>query len=175
MTADEIAPARTKKSGQPLSYLEDLLDFLKDKEGAFVQVEIKCKNYTDAEVAEMCAIMIEMVKNRIDPAKVIFISFEPRALQKIKALKADQQTCLLSDEASAHVIKTALEMRAEGVSAQLNNLSRTFVRDAHKAGLKVTTWTIKNTEDAQLALALGVDSVASDIPALQLEKKTARP
>ncbi len=175
MTAAELAPVRTKKSGQPLPYLEELFDFLRDKEGAFIQVEIKCGKYTDEELAEMCGIMTEMVKKQIDPAKVIFICFEARALQKIKELNPKQQTCLVSTEVNAGVLKTAQAVHAEYLSVQLNNLYRGFVKDAHKAGLKVTTWTVKNDEDARLAILLGTDYVATDIPAAQLEQKSARP
>jgi glycerophosphoryl diester phosphodiesterase len=175
LTAAEIAPVRTKKSGQPLPYLEELFDFLKDKPDAFVQVEIKCGKYPDADLSEMCGIMTKMVQERIDPAKVVFISFETNALQKIKMLNPKQQTCLVSTEVNAGVIKAAQSLRAEYVSVQLNNLYRAFVKDAHKVRLKVTTWTVKKDEDAQLATLMGVDFVASDIPAAQLEQKSARP
>ncbi|MDD4019101.1 MAG: glycerophosphodiester phosphodiesterase family protein [Kiritimatiellae bacterium] len=58
---------------------------------------------------------------------------------------------------------------------KLNHLYRAFVRDAHKAGLKVTAWTVGQAEDAQLVIALGTDYVTTDIPAAQLEQKSARP
>ena len=57
MTAAELAQIRTKKSGQPLPYLDEVFDFLKDKEGAFIQVEIKCKGYRKADVAAMCRLL----------------------------------------------------------------------------------------------------------------------
>ena len=175
LTAAEIAPARTKKSGQPVPYLEELLDFLKDKEGVSLQVEIKCGKYTDADLNEMCGIMTKQVADRIDPAKVVFICFETNALRKIKMLNPKQQTCLVSSEVNAGVIKTAKEIGAESLSVQLNNLYRAFVKDAHKAGLKLTTWTVKNDDDAQLAILMGTDYVTTDIPAKQLEQKSARP
>ena len=175
LTAADIAPARTKKSGQPLPYLEEIFDFLTDKQGAFIQVEIKCKGYTDADISEMCGTMMGMVKRQIDPAKVIFISGEARALKKIKELEPKQQTCLVSSKVDTKVVATAKEIKAEFVSVQIDNVSRAFIRDAHKSGLKVTVWTVKNAEDAQLAIALGVDLVATDIPAAQLVQKTAKP
>lgn len=175
LTAQELAPVRTKKAGEPLPYLEDVLDFLKDKEGAFVQVEIKCGKYAEGALADMCAIMVKTVRERIDPGKVTFICFEARALQKIKALDTELQTCLVSSDVTADVIKTAKEIGAESLSVALGNLSRNFVKEAHKAGLKLTTWTLKSEADAQLAILMGTDYVTTDIPAAQLAQKTARP
>lgn len=175
MTAAELAPVRTKKSGEPLPYLEEVFDFLKDKEGTSLQIEIKCGKYADDDLTEMCGIMTKQVAERIEPSKVVFICFETNALQKIKMLNPKQQTCLVSSEVNAGVIRTAKEIGAEYLSVQLNNLYRSFVKDAHKAGLKLTTWTIKNDEDALLAILMGTDYVTTDVPALQIEKKTAKP
>jgi glycerophosphoryl diester phosphodiesterase len=175
MTSQEIASARTKKSGQPVPYLEQLFDFLRDKEGVSLQVEIKGGKYSDADLTEMCGIMTKMVQERIDPAKVVFICFETNALQKIKLLNPRQQTCLVASAVGPELIKAAKEVGAEYLSVQINNLYRAFVKDAHKAGLKVTTWTVKKPDDAQLAILLGTDYVTTDIPAAQLEQKTARP
>lgn len=175
LTAAELAQVRTKKSGQPLPYLEEVFDFLKDKEGAFIQVEIKCKGYSRSNVREMCRLLAAMAKERIDPAKVIFISFEPGPLKKIKALNPSQQTCLVSDKVDADLIKAAKKIKAESLSVQLNNLCRSFVKDAHQAGLKLTAWTVQSEADAQLAMLMGTDYVTTDIPAAQLERKSARP
>lgn len=175
MTAAELAQIRTKKSGQPLPYLDEVFDFLKDKEGAFIQVEIKCKGYRKADVAAMCRLLTALVKERIDPAKVIFICFEPGALKTLKELSPGQQTCLVSDKVNADLIKAAKNIGAEFLSVQLNNLYRAFVKDAHQAGLKLTTWTVQSEADAQLAILMGADYVTTDIPAAQLEQKSARP
>jgi len=175
LTSAELARIRTRKSNQPLPYLEEVFDFLKDKEGAFVQVEIKSGKYSEADLAEMCGLLLGMVKRQIDPAKVIFISFDKRALRKIKELEPKQQTCLVTSEANPHVIQTAQAVGAGQLSVELNHLYRAFVRDAHKAGLKVTAWTVGQAEDAQLAIAMGTDYVATDIPAAQLDQKSARP
>lgn len=175
MTAEELAPVRTRKSGEPLPYLEQVFDFLKDKEGALLQVEIKCKAYSEADVAEMCAIMTRQVSERIDPSKVVFICFETNALHAIKALNPKQQTCLVSGKVAPELIKSAQAVGAETLSVQLDSLYRAFVKDAHKAGLKLTTWTVKKPEDARLAILLGTDYVTTDIPAAQLEQQTARP
>lgn len=175
LTAAELAPVRTKKSGQPLPYLEEVFDFLKDKEGAFVQVEVKCKDYGEADTAELCRIMSKQVSERIDPAKVVFICFETNALQTLKALNPKQPTCLVSSTVSPELIKTAKSIGAEYLSVQLNNLYRAFVKDAHQAGLKLTTWTVKNAEDARLAILMGTDYVTTDIPVAQIRQKSARP
>ncbi len=175
LTTDELAKIRTRKTGQPLPYLEEIFDFLKNKEDAFIQVEIKCDKYNDADLTKMCRILLMMVKKQIDPAKVIFISFDERALKKIKKLSPAQQTCLVASEVHPRLLAKARAVGADYLSVQLDNLDRDFIRDAHKAGLKVTAWTITNEADAQLAIALGTDFVTTDIPAAQLERKNARP
>jgi glycerophosphoryl diester phosphodiesterase len=173
--AAELVPLRTKKTGQPLPFLDDLLDFVRSKPDAFIQVEIKCGKYSDADIATLCDASTKLVAERGVEKQVVFISFEPRAIKKIKELNPRQATCLVSDTSTADVIKAARALHAEYLSVQLGNLSRNFVRDAHKAGLKVTTWTISTPQDAQLAILLGTDYVTTDVPAQQLEQKTARP
>jgi len=174
-TAVDLAPVRTKKTGQPLTYLEELLDFIKSKPDAFVQVEIKCGKYPESDLAEMCSIMTKQVAEKDVSKQVVFICFEPRAIKKIKELNPKQATCLVSADVGPKVIETAKAVGAEYLSVQINKLYRAFVQDAHKEGLKVTAWTVQNAADAQLAIALGTDCVTTDIPAAQLEQKTARP
>jgi len=174
LTAAEIASVRTKKTGQPLSFLEELLDFIQSKPDAFIHVELK-SGRSDAEVAALCETAMKAVADRNLTARTVFISFDVRALKKIKALDPKQQTCLILGEVNANAIRIAREIRAEYLSAHLGNLYRNFVHEAHKAGLKVTTWTISSSADAQLAILMGTDYVTTDLPAQQLERKTARP
>lgn len=175
MSAAELAQVRTKKSGQPLPALEDVLDFIKSAPGAFIQVELKCGKYSEPDRTALCEGAVKMVADRDLADRVVFICFEPQALEKVKELGPRQATCLVADKVGPQLIKTAREIGAEYLSVQLNNLYRSFVHDAHAAGLKVTTWTVGNEGDARLAIAMGTDYVTTDIPAAQLEQKSARP
>jgi len=175
LTSGEIAPVRTRTSGQPLPYLEEVLDFLKGAPDSFIQIELKCGKYREADRTALCEGAVKMVADRGLADRVVFICFEPKALKKVKELSPRQATCLVSDKVGPQLIKTARAVGAEYLSVQLNNLYRLFVKDAHKAGLKVTAWTVGSEEDARLAIAMGTDYVTTDIPAAQLEQKTARP
>jgi len=175
MTAAEIAPVRTRKSGQPLPALEEVLDFIKGAPGAFIQIELKCGKYPEPDRSALCEGAVKRVADRDLADRVVFICFEPQALKKVKELNPRQATCLVSDKVGPQLIKTAREIGAEYLSVQLNNLYRSFVQDAHAAGLKVTAWTVGSEGDARLAIALGTDYVTTDIPAAQLEQRSARP
>jgi glycerophosphoryl diester phosphodiesterase len=171
LTASEMAGVKSKKSGEPLPYLENLLKFLKERKNAFIQIEFKSEGYSEDAVAELARISLEMVRKSVNPKQVVFISFDIRPLKVIKALDSGHETCLLSNTANLALIQRALAIKAEWVSVNLNHVSRAFVRDAHKAGLKVAIWTIQNEVDARLAAALEPDCVVSDIPVAQLKQK----
>jgi glycerophosphoryl diester phosphodiesterase len=175
LTASEMAGVKSKKSGDSLPYLEDLLAFLKERKDAFVQIEFKSEGYSEEMVAEIARISLEMVKKSANPKQIVFISFDARPLKVIKALDAACETCLLSNTANAPLIQRALTIKAEWVSVNLNHVTRAFVRDAHKAGLKVAIWTVQNEADARLVMALGPECVVSDVPVAQLGQKTGCP
>lgn len=172
-TAAGLAAVRTKKTGQPLPFLEDILDFLNAKPGTFLQIEIKSDGYPDADVARLCRTACDLVRARIDPAQVLFISFDPRALRHVSGLMPGHPTCYVSERADAETIRTARELGARQVSIRLDNISRAFANAVHDAGLQLTCWIVRNQADAWLAIVLGVDFVATDIPRAQLTQGTA--
>ncbi len=84
LTAAGITSVRTKKTGQPLPFLEDLLDFIKSKPDAFIHIELK-SGRSDAEVAALCESAMKTVADRNLTERVVFISFDTRALKKRQA------------------------------------------------------------------------------------------
>ena len=172
----ELADVKIKKNGEALPYLEDVIEFLKTYTNTRVHVEIKSERDRPDRPEEIAKIAFAMFKeNKIDSDRIIFVSFDHRPLKAIKALDPSWKVCIMKDVGDAQLLKDAKEIGAEWLSLNIDFATRAFIREAHQAGLKTTVWTVHNDMDAQLVMALGSDSVNTDIPAAQLEKKTARP
>ena len=175
-SSTDLASVTMKKNGEALPYLEDVVTFLKTRPDAYIQVEIKSEKDRPDAPEEIARLALEIFKKGgIGQEQIIFISFDQRPLKTIKSLDTAWRTCVVKGVADAQLIADAKAIGAEWLSVNIDHVTRAFIRDAHKAGLKTTVWTVQNDADARLVMALGSDCVTTDIPTAQLEQKTARP
>jgi glycerophosphoryl diester phosphodiesterase len=172
----ELAGVKMKQNGEALPYLEDVVAFLRERPDAYVQVEIKSeKDKPDAPV-ECARLALDILKKSgIKREQIIFISFDQNPLKELKKLDPSWRTCIVKTVADKQLIADAQAIGAEWLSVNIDNVTRAFIRDARKAGIKTTVWTVRDDADARLVMALGSDCATTDIPAAQLGQKTARP
>lgn len=110
---------------------------------------------------------------------VLIISFNPRSIAASKRLAPTLPTGFLStravdpDTALDHVLDAGHEFVFPGYRALLP-VGPAFVERAHRAGVRVGTWTVDDRETFSRLLDWGVDAVATNDPAMGLEVRTAR-
>ncbi|NPV40862.1 MAG: glycerophosphodiester phosphodiesterase [Anaerolineae bacterium] len=153
--------------GEGIPTLEAVLDEFKGK----MLINVELKNYStpfDAlpkRVAELARKM-----NNLD--SLIFSSFQPLNLLRIKKLLPAAKTALLVDEG------IAWRMLASPVLARLSPqyihphksyITEKYLKDEHKRGRRVNTWTVNEIAEAELFFNWGIDGLITDDPKAMLE------
>jgi glycerophosphoryl diester phosphodiesterase len=169
LDAETAKGITTKKQGEPLLFLDTLLDFLADKPGLYVEFEMKTSNkalYPDDRIEEYVREVHSHIAAR-KPAEStwVFTSFDPRPLKAIRKIDPEAEIMFIKggplDES---VISAATEIGAHRVACKMEGTTRLAVKDAQKRGFIVTGWPGHDLNDYFLGLGLGVDAICSDVP-----------
>jgi glycerophosphoryl diester phosphodiesterase len=159
----------TKKQGEPLLFLDALLDFLADKPGLYVEFEMKTSNknlYPDERIeAYVREVHSHVTARKPAGSTWVFTSFDPRPLKAIRKIDPQAEIMFIKggplDES---VIKAASDIGARRVACKMEGTTRIAVKDAQKRGFTVTGWPGHDLNDYFLGLGLGVDAICSDVP-----------
>lgn len=167
-TAAELRSIKTKK-GQSFLFLDELLDYLADKPGIYLELELKTSNkklYPDARAEEMARKIHSVAQSRQpEGSYYIITSFDERPLKAIKAVDADADLLLITGgPCSPEIIKRAQALGIKRIGCRMEGTTRAAVREAQKAGLRVNGWPGHTLQDYHLAVGLGVDGICTDIP-----------
>ncbi len=168
-TAGELRGAKTKKSGQSLLQLNELLEYFDDKPGVYLEFEMKTSNkelYPDARLDEYCRKLYDTIRARQPTgSSYVLTSFDERPLKFVKAMDPNADLLLItSGPCNAEIIQRAKQLGVKRIGVQIEGTSRKSVREAQKAGLRVSCWPGHNLQDYFLAVGLGVDAMCSDVP-----------
>lgn len=179
LTRAELESVKTKKIGEPLLYLSDLLDYFADKPGIYLELEMKTSNkalYPDERIAEYCQKLHAMgTAKQPEGSLYLFTSFDKRPLREIRKIDAKATTLYINGKAcSQEFVDEAKELGATYIGCSLDKTSRFAVREAQKAGIKVSGWPGKSLEDYQLAILLGMDVHCTDFPMAVLDLKASK-
>jgi len=178
MTAAEVKAIRLKKSGEPLPFAQDLMDCFKDKPDIFIELEMKTSNaklYTPARLEVYCRLLHDAAKATMPSNTYCFTSFDKRVLKTMKRLYPDAPTGLIVGGAmDEKQIALAKALKVRQIGPVMDKTTRKAVRDAHKAGFKLTGWPTVNEADYALGVAMGYDYLTTDIP-VRLFKGIAKP
>ena len=176
LTAEELKPIKTKKIGEPVLFLEDLLDYFADKPGIYLELEMKTSNkslYPDQRIAEYCQKLHQMATAKQPQGSLyLFTSFDKRPLREIHKIDPKATTLYINGKAcSQEFVDEAKELGATFIGCSLDKSSRFAVREAQKAGIKVSGWPGKSLEDYRLAILLGMDVHCTDFPMAVIDFK----
>jgi len=167
--AQELRQIKTKKTGQPLLFLDTLLDYFSDKPGLYLELEMKTGNkalYPDERLEEYCQRVYDAtIIKRPKESTYVFTSFDTRPLKILKQRYPDADLLLTSsDPCNEQMIIRALKLGIQRVGCTMDGTSRAAVKAAQAAGLKVTGWPGHTLEDYLLGVGLGLDAICTDIP-----------
>lgn len=167
-TAEELRALTTKKGGK-LAFLPELLDWLKDKEGLYVEFEMKTKPvdlYPEARLHEYCDMLYSMVMaNKPADAEYIFTSSDYRGLRYLQQKYPGVQLLMITSQPlNEHTIRMAKALGINRIGATMGHTTRDAVKKAHKAGLIVSLWPGHSTSDFVRGAYLGADFLCTDVP-----------
>lgn len=97
---------------------------------------------------------------------VVVSSFDPFMLAGIAALAPRIELALLLEPRHRRVAPAAGWLRARAMHPDKRLVSASSVRRWHQRGLYVVPWTVNDVDEAHRLLALGVEGIITDDPAL---------
>jgi glycerophosphoryl diester phosphodiesterase len=168
-TAAELREITTKKTGEKFLFLSELLDYLADKPGFYLELEMKTSNkelYPDDRLEAYCRKLYEAATAKCpEGSDYVFTSFDERPLKIVKGLDANAERMLITGgPCTAEFVKHAQELGVKRIGCRMEETTRAAVRNAQKSGMSVTGWPGHSIQDYQLAVGLGVDGICTDIP-----------
>lgn len=172
-TKTEIMQLRTKQ-GNKVMFLDELLVFLQDKKGLYVEFEMKTNPaslYPEDRLKEYCDKLYKKVmEKRPSDAIYVFTSSDYRALRYLQSRYPGADLLLITSKpCNDETIALCKTVGINRLGATMNGTSRESVRKAHKEGIIVSLWPGKSVEDFMLGTYLGCDYMCTDIP-IQLKK-----
>jgi len=179
-TAAELRSVKTRKTGQPFLFLDDLLAWCADKPGVYFEFEMKTsdkKFYPDTLLPEYCEKLYKQVTaSQPKDSFYVFTSGDQRALKAMKRVDPKADVLLIVGGAcTKEVVQNAQRLGAKRIGCCSDVTSRAQVREAHKAGLRVSGWPGHTVDDYELGLALGMDALCTDIPVQIMAWKNRAP
>jgi glycerophosphoryl diester phosphodiesterase len=169
LTAAEAAEVKSKKQGEPLLFAKELVSYLADKPGMYVEFEMKTSNktlYPDDRIDEFVKNLHALVTKHIPTGSTyLFTSFDTRPLKAIRKIDPNANIMYikggpLTDE----ILKVAKEIGTNRVACKMEGTTRLAVKSAQEQGFIVTGWPGHTLEDYFLGLGLGVNAICTDIP-----------
>lgn len=158
----------TTKGGEPVPFLEDLLDFFKDCEGLYVEFEMKTNQeyYPEELLHKYCEDVYAMVTAaQPKDALFVFTSFDPRPLLYLRAQHPDAEVMYITGKPCSHeTVDLCKALGINRLACTVNASSRESVQYAHKNGLLVSLWPGEKCADSHMAFLMGSDYLCSDIP-----------
>jgi glycerophosphoryl diester phosphodiesterase len=144
--------------GEQIPTLEEILDFARKHDVVFY-LEVKYDSALGMHHALAAAL-----QEAQNAARTIVISFDPGALASIQKLGPSIMLGLIVDEWLEGSVKLATEVGARQLCPRWDGVTKELVQAAHRADLRVATWTVNKAEEMKSAIDTGVDGIITDFP-----------
>jgi len=151
--------ARPEYAGQQIPTLHEVMRLMRDR--AWLYIEMKDPDlYPDSLESELLSI----VRQHGMQERVIFLSFNRRALRKMRELDPAVATALLVSRPSVDPVKAALSLRANGLAVPHNLITAALAARVLRSGLRLIAWIVDKPKDVRRMVAAQVSSIISNYP-----------
>lgn len=123
-----------------------------------LEVNLELKNTANAKLC------VQLIKKYNLQNRVMYISFLPDQLQKVKKLDSSARLGLCFHETPANLRETASRLKLKYLFQDMEYLTEANLKTWQDAGYKVGVWTVNDAKAIQKWLGLGVDYLTSDYP-----------
>lgn len=160
-----------KFAGTTLPTLDEFLDLSARGDIEIMNIEIKPPLDGNLEIVGKT---IEAVKEKGLFEKLLISSFSHEVLVECKRIDPECKTGFLYAPNKAFFYKTMLfgyvkfakQIKADYLHPHFSCVTRSYVKNLHKNGIKVNVWTVNKPETAIRLLKYGVDGLITDLPAM---------
>ncbi|HLT86520.1 MAG TPA: glycerophosphodiester phosphodiesterase family protein [Sphingobacterium sp.] len=168
-----------KKVPTGIALLSDLIDeaesYAKEKRSTpmFYNIETKSKEGKDGEYhpnpQEFSDLLLQVIIDKGIASRTVIQSFDKRTIQYINRVYPQIKTSFLIGGGNTKSIKELVKELGYSpfiISPHFSLVTPNFVKDAHKAGIKIVPWTVNDKKEIERLEALQVDGIISDYPNL---------
>ena len=142
--------------GERIPTLQEVIDLVRGK--VVLQIELK-----GPDTAEP---VVRAVERNSMESEVLLTSFVHERLREARQLNPSLALGALWSNPPDDACKQAIDMGAEAIHIQHQNIDAQLVQKAHAHGLKIRAWNPDTVEEIQRAIDLGVDAIGSNRPDL---------
>ncbi len=150
-------------AGERIPTLAEVLEVARGR--ILVNIELKKGKeafpYTMAELAEKSLAVVEKAGMT---GQVLFSSFDPAAIDRIRELDARIPIGLITQMPWTTPEEAGNGKAYPTINSLFKNLNAENVRRAHEARIQVHAWTANTQEEMEKVLALGVDGIITNHP-----------
>ncbi len=158
----------TAYAGERVPTFGEVLGLLRDRARALV--EIKTESVTDDAEGGIEARVADEVRRAGMAGDVALISFDHRAVQRLRSLAPAIPRGQLFGRCTAdEVLGQASEAGCEIVMPHKGQLTDALAERVHEAGLELATWVVDEPAELKLLARFGLYGVASNRPGVLLE------
>ncbi len=166
MNSDEIRKLTTFQ-GNKVLFLDELVDFLADKDSVYVEFEMKANpasSYPEERLREYCDKLYKTVMSKKpEHSTYLFTSSSKDALNMMRKLHPDADMLMIfSKPVCDETIQMAEAMGIKRIGCNMNGTTRSMVKKAKEAGLYVSLWPSRTPEDIMLGVYLGAEFLCCD-------------
>jgi glycerophosphoryl diester phosphodiesterase len=144
---------------EKIPFLEEVLATVPDSKVLFVEVK------TDTLILpHLAALLNEHPKK----TQVVVISFDfdvcTMMKREIPAIPVYWLHYTLSGSYKSKWIDKAVEAGLDGLNFRYKGISKEYVEEVHRSGMKMFAWTVDDPEDAARLIEFGIDGITSNRP-----------
>ena len=155
-------------AGERVPTLAEVLALLRER--ARVLVEIKTESVSEDAAGGVEARVVEEVRRAGMAERVALISFDHRAIVRLRSLAPEMARGRLFARTSADaVLEAAREAGCDLVMPHKSQLGEALVERVRAAGLKLATWVVDEPDELRRLARFGLYGVGSNRPGVLLE------
>lgn len=162
----EIVRSFTLKNGEPVPTLEEYLEQGKKDENCVLVLELKPHYSPEREdlLIDKCLQALNEA-DLLNPQRAVFISFSYHICKELARKLPDFTVQYLEGD------KAPAEVKADGINGIDYHFSKfqkhpEWVQEAKELGMSVNAWTVDKPKDIREMIALGVEQITTNDPAL---------
>jgi len=155
MELRDIKKLRINKK-EKIPTLQEIIDLIKGK----CKLNIEIKEYKAVDK------ILKIIKDNNINDEVLISSFNEKILKHIKEKDSRIKTGYLFRRPTPFYINIAKRSKIDYIHPYYPVITKRLINRAHKNGIKVNVWTIKNRESALKAKEIGVDGLITNDPLL---------
>lgn len=157
---ETVLQAEVLDSGETIPTLAETLDAARPN----VTINIEFKGSGEFSWEEFARRVFDVTAQF--PHDIFVSSFNTDALEGVRAVDPDVPIGKLFGGNNERNLEVARRLDAEAINPSQNTLDRDLVETAHNEGRDVNVYTIRNWDQAERVVELGVDGVIADYPSM---------